>query len=366
MKCGDFRVHYQRDDGIFESNSSRVWLGIFLAFLLIFPHTSLASPYWLDVVNRILFYTVGAVGFNILVGFTGQISIGHAAFISIGAYTATLLGGGIELTDLSWSANPHITLPFTLPFWLCIPISGVVAAAIGMIFGLPSLRLKGFYLVMATFAAHFIWQFTTEHWLWLTNGNQGLLVPTPSLFGLEMDSDGSRYYLFLVVCVLAVWTGKNLFRTKVGRAFLAIRDQDISAQVMGVDLYAYKLLAFGISSFYAGVAGALMAYHTQIITPELFYIDLGIDYFVIIVIGGLGSTLGSVYGAIFIILFPEILAELSTVLGHGYPRLLTAFAYLRQFIFGLVIVLFLIFRPEGLADMWRKTKNYFTVWPFAY
>ncbi len=366
MKCGDFRISYQTDDSIFESWSSRGWLIAFLLFMLVFPYTFLATPYAMDIVDRILFYAVGAVGFNILVGFTGQISIGHAAFISIGAYTATLLGGGIELTGFSWSVDPHITLPFTLPFWLCIPIAGVVAAAIGMIFGLPSLRLKGFYLVMATFAAHFIWQFTSEHWLWLTNGNQALLVPTPSLFGLELDSDSSRYYLFLLVCVLAVWSGKNLFRTKVGRAFLAIRDQDISAQVMGVNLYTYKLLAFGIGSFYAGVSGALMAYHSQIITPELFYIELAIDYFVIIVVGGIGSILGSVYGAIFIILFPEMLSEISTVLGHGYPRLLTAFAYLRQFIFGLVIVLFLIFRPEGLADIWRKTKNYFALWPFAY
>jgi branched-chain amino acid transport system permease protein len=347
MRCGDFRTTYAADEQIFETLYPKIGLACLGLALAVLP--GVLTSYWLDVVNRIGIAIVGAVGLNILTGFAGQISIGHAAFLAVGAYaTANLAGRG------------------GLPFWVALPAAGLVTALVGMIFGVPSLRLKGLYLAMATLAAHFIVEFTVQHWDAMTGGVAGMPVAAPRLGTLALDTDARLFYVIFAVVVGGVVFAKNLFRTRVGRAFVAIRDRDVSAEVMGVNLFRYKLLAFGVSSFYAGLAGGLLAYQAKIITPENFPIGVAIDYLAMIIIGGLGSILGSVLGAVFMTLLPEVLRLGFTALSGLSPHLIGAFASIREGVFGLLIIVFLIFEPDGLAARWRTVKDYFRVWPFAY
>jgi len=346
MRSGEFHVSYRADMAIFETARARWVLAVFLAVLFVLP--LFGSSYWLDVLNRAAIAVIAATGLNILTGFTGQISLGNAAFLAIGAYaTAYLASRG-------------------LPFVLVIPAAGILAALAGMIFGVPSLRLKGLYLAMATLAAHFIVEFTVTHWDSVTGGVNGTSVPPPSVFGLALANDRSLAFLILPVCIAFLWFAKNLFRTRVGKAFVAIRDQDISAEVMGVEVFRFKLLAFGVSSFYVGVAGSLLAYQARIISPENFPLSLAIDQLGMIIIGGLGSVLGSILGAVFLTLLPEVLRLLTSALSGQFPALIQLFAPLKLGVFGITIVLFLIFEPDGLAARWRRIRNYFRLYPFSY
>jgi branched-chain amino acid transport system permease protein len=346
MLCGDFHTTYASDMAIFETDRGRWALGIFFAALLALP--VVATSYWLDVANRIAIAIVAAMGLNILTGFTGQISIGNAAFLAVGAYsTAFFAGHGV-------------------PFVVAIPASGLVAALAGMIFGIPSLRLKGLYLAMATIAAHFVVEFTVTHWDSVTGGVAGISIPSPSIGSLTLGDDRRLFYVILACTAVALLFAKNLFRTRVGKAFVAIRDQDISAEVMGVEVFRYKLLSFGVSSFYVGVAGSLLAYQARIISPENFPLTLAIEYLGMIIIGGLGSVLGSILGATFITLLPEALRLATGALSHEYPALIQLFAPLKLGVFGLAIVLFLVFEPDGLAARWRRIRNWFRLYPFSY
>jgi branched-chain amino acid transport system permease protein len=346
MLCGDFRTTYASDMAIFETGRARWGLAIFLAALLALP--LVATAYWLDVANRVAIAVVAAMGLNILTGFTGQISIGNSAFLALGAYsTAFLAGHGV-------------------PFVVAIPASGLVAALAGMIFGIPSLRLKGLYLAMATLAAHFIVEFAVTHWDSVTGGVAGISIPSPSIGALTLGDDRRLFYVIFPCAAAALLFAKNLFRTRVGKAFVAIRDQDISAEVMGVEVFRYKLLSFGVSSFYVGVAGSLLAYEARIISPENFPLTLAIEYLGMIIIGGLGSVLGSILGATFITLLPEALRLGTGSLSHQYPALIQLFAPLKLGVFGLAIVLFLVFEPDGLAARWRRIRNWFGLYPFSY
>ncbi|HLX08247.1 MAG TPA: branched-chain amino acid ABC transporter permease [Thermoanaerobaculia bacterium] len=347
MRCGDFKTSYADDMAIFDSGFARWGLGLLLLALLAVP--AVASGYWMDVANRIGIAVIAALGLNILTGFTGQISLGNAAFMAVGAYATAYLDG-------------HLGLP--LP--AVIPLAGALAAVAGMIFGVPSLRLKGLYLAMATLAAHFIVEFVVTHWHAVTGGVNGLSVPAAGLFGRALDSDAKLFYLIFPLTCLLVLFAKNLFRTKVGKAFVAIRDQDVSAEVMGVNLFKYKLLSFGVSSFYVGVAGSLLAYQAKYISPENFPISLAIDSLAMIIIGGLGSVLGSILGAIFITVLPELLRLGAARLSDVFPGMAGLLASLKLGAFGLAIVLFLIFEPDGLAARWHKIKTYWRLYPFSY
>ena len=347
MRCGDFRTSYVEDMTIFDTNFARASLAFFLAVLLTVP--LFATPYWMDVLNRIAIAVIGAVGLNILTGFTGQISLGNAAFLAVGAYSTAAIAS-------RWN----------LPCLAVIPLSGLITAGVGMVFGVPSLRLKGLYLAMATLAAHFIVEFTVVHWEAITGGVNGVSVAPARLFGLAFDSDKSLFYLILPLAAFLVLFAKNLFRTKVGKAFVAIRDQDISAEVMGVNVFKHKLMSFGVSSFYVGVAGSLLAYQARIISPENFPLQVAIDYLGMIIIGGLGSILGSILGAIFITLLPELLRLVSGSLSGAFPGAVQLFASLKMGVFGLTIVLFLMFEPDGMAARWHTIKNYWKLYPFSY
>ena len=347
MPCGLFHTRYRTDERIFQTIWVRSWLtGLCLSvFLLPF----FAGGYILYVANTIFIFIVGAIGLNILTGFTGQISIGHGAFVAIGAYSSAI-----------------ITTRLNLPFWLALPAGGLCAALIGMFFGIPSLRVKGLYLAIATLAAQFITDYTIVHWESLTNGITGMYIPSPELFGFVFEGDRKFYYLLLLFAVAAVLSGRNLFRTRIGRALIAVRDRDIAAELIGVSLFRYKLLAFGLSSFYAGVAGGLWGFYTNVITPEHFTIVLSIDYLAMIIVGGLGSIIGTIFGVIFMTILPELLTTISLLLKDTFGQITTLLSAIKGLVFAVTIILFLIFEPEGLAEIWRRIKAYWKLWPFSY
>ena len=347
MRCGDFKESYIKDEEIFQSIFVKFWLGLFILFLLFLP--LVADAYVLYVANLIGFAIVGAVGLNILTGFTGQISLGHAAFVGVGGYTAAIL-----MTKFNFS------------FWLALPCAGFVAAGAGLVIGIPSLRVKGLYLCMATLAAQFIFEFIFIHWESMTHGIRGINVPAPALGNFALDTEKRFYYLTLVVVVLAVVYARNLVRSRVGRAFVAIRDRDLAAEIMGISLFRYKLTAFAISSFYAGIAGALWVSFMRIVTPEHFPFHLSIQYLAMVIVGGMGSVLGSIFGAIFMVLTPEVLNVLSAALSKMIPAMGQLFIPMKEVVFGAFIVLFLIFEPRGLAEIWRRIKAFFLLWPFSY
>jgi branched-chain amino acid transport system permease protein len=347
MRCGDFRTSYQADMAIFDSNLSRWLLGASFVALLAFP--GFASSYWLDVANRIGIAVIAAMGLNVLTGFTGQISLGNAAFLSVGAYTT------------AWLAGKGV------PFFVAMYASGLISALVGMVFGIPSLRLKGLYLAIATLAAHFIIEFVVVHWESVTGGVNGISVASPQLIGgYSFDTDQRLYYIVLAAAAFHLWFAKNLFRTRMGKAFIAVRDHDISAEVMGVSVFKHKLYAFGVSSFFVGVAGSLLAYQAKIISPENFPLSVAIDQLGMIIIGGLGSVLGSILGAVFMTLLPEVLRLVTSALAGQLPGLVQLFAALKLGVFGLTIVLFLIFEPDGMAARWHRIKAYWKLYPFSY
>ena len=347
MRCGDFKESYIKDEEIFQSIFVRIWLGLFFLGLLALP--LVANAYVLYVANLIGFAIIGAVGLNILTGFTGQISLGHAAFVGVGGYTAAIL-----MTKLNFS------------FWLALPCAGFVAAGAGLIIGIPSLRVKGLYLCMATLAAQFIFEFIFIHWESMTLGIRGINVPAPALGNLVLNTEKRFYFLTLAVVIFAVVYARNLVRSRVGRAFVAIRDRDLAAEIMGISLFRYKLTAFAISSFYAGVAGALWVSFMRIVTPDHFPFHLSIQYLAMVIVGGMGSVIGSIFGAVFMVLTPEVLNILSAELSKMVPAAGQLFIPMKEVVFGALIVLFLIFEPMGLAEIWRRIKAFFLLWPFSY
>jgi len=345
MYIGDFKETYASDQAVFSNFTSRFWLGVLFLTLLIFPFV--AGDYSLFMANLAGIAIIGAVGLNILTGFAGQISLGHAAFIGVGGYTAAIL-----------------STRFNLPFLLCLPLSGFMAAFFGIIVGGPSLRLKGLYLCIATLAAQLILEFVFVHWESVTGGIRGINVSAPDIFGFVIDNDFKFYFLTLVMVILCVTAARNLFRTRVGRAFIAIRDRDISAELMGINLMQYKLYAFGVSSFFAGISGCLWVNFLKTVTPEHFPLMESVRYLAMIIVGGMGSILGSILGAIFMTIVPEVIKTILGLIVNVFPTAMSFLFPFQQVIFGLLIVGFLIFEPHGLAEIWYRIKNYFHLWPF--
>lgn len=347
MRIGDFKESYAADEAVFRTPTARFWLCLLGAALLVFPW--LAGEYLIYMANITGVAVVGAVGLNVLTGCTGLISLGHAAFIGVGAYTSAILVSQLGL-----------------PFIVTLPLSGLMSALCGVIVGAPSLRMKGLYLCIATLAAQMILEFAFVHWESLTHGIRGLNLPAPSIFGISLASGAAFYYVVMAVAAVAVTACRNLFRTRVGRAFIAIRDRDISAQLMGINLFRYKLYAFALSSFLAGMAGCLMANLLKVVTPEYFPLHLSIQYLAMIIVGGLGSILGSILGAIFMTIVPELLRSALNMFQDLDPQIMSYLFPLQTVIFGGLIVVFLVFEPHGLAEIWRRAKAYFRLWPFEY
>jgi branched-chain amino acid transport system permease protein len=348
--CGNFNESYREELAIFETDFGRLWLLVGLVLLFgVVPFIS--SPYILYILNTIGIYAIAALGLNLLIGYTGQISLGHGAFFGVGAYTAAIL---------ATKANS--------PFWLTLPAAGLVTAGVGMGFGIPSIRLKHLYLTIATLAGQFIIEYAFVQWEGLTGGAEGIIVTGTTLFGMDLGNDTIFYYVIFACLTVMAWIAANLVRTRYGRAFIAIRDNDRAAEGMGIPIFLYKLLSFAISSFYAGLAGALYAYYMMSITPEPFNLWLSIEFIAMIIIGGLGSISGSMFGAIFIVSLNEILSHATEFLMNIGPSTGVAItiAPLREFVFGLAIVMFIIFEPKGLAEVWRIARSIFRLWPFSY
>lgn len=322
----------------------RLWMAVVLILLLPF----ILTPFWLSVANRIGIAIIGAIGLNILTGFTGQISLGQGGFLAVGAYTSGLLVVRLELPTL-----------------LAIVLAVLFTALVGALFGIPALRLKGLYLAIATLASQFIIIYLVRNAEWITQGRDSISVPRPELFGFQLIGDFRWYWVIAGCAVLATIAGRNLFRSGIGRAFMAVRDQDIAASALGVNLTKYKVLSFAVSSGFVGLAGALTG-HYRIITFERFELVTSIEYLAMIIVGGLGSILGAILGAIFIVLLPAAIEQLGTSVRGIFPGLTAQLPALQLGAFGLVIILFLIFEPRGLARIWQRSKDYFRLWPFRY
>ncbi len=341
-----YHTDYREDTALLPTLWVKAWLAVLVALLIVAPF--ILSRYQLSILNEMSIAVVGAVGLNLLIGYTGQISLGHGAFIAIGAYTTALLTGKVGL-----------------PFIVSLPLSGAMAALLGMIVGIPALRLKGLYLALGTLAFGFVVEYVVFHWD-LTQGDMGTAVPRVSLGGWVIRTEWQYFYFSTAFAALAVIVGKNIARSKIGRSFTAIRDRDIAADAMGIPLAKYKVMAFAISSFYAGTAGCLMAHYQKWIVPGNFDLHLSIAYIAMIILGGLGTILGSVLGAILITGIPHGIIYTTDFFKDGYPALSGLIVDFKLGIFGLIVVLALLFEPQGLAGIYRRVKTYWKTWPFKY
>jgi branched-chain amino acid transport system permease protein len=317
------------------SLKQRIIGGVALAAVASLPF--FGSNYALDVANRCGIAVIAVLGLNILTGFTGLISLGNAAFMAIGGFSAAFLAARAGVNGFA-----------------AIPAAGAIAALLGMVVGIPSLRLKGLYLAMATLAAHFIVEFTVVKWESVTGGVSGLSVPAPALLGIALDDDRKLFGLVLALALAALLFARNLFRSRPGRAFIAVRDHETAAAVMGVDVFRAKITAFGLSAFFVGVAGALSAFQSRIISPESYPLSLAIDALSMVIIGGMGSVAGSVLGAVGLTLLPEGLRAGATALSSQWPDLIARLSSLKELVFSVLIIVFLIFEPHGLAATWRR------------
>lgn len=351
-EAGIFKTTYAADMALYPLPIAK-WTVAALALLFVVLIPLLFAEYYLAILNLIFIAVVGALGLNILVGYTGQISIGHGAFMSVGAYTAA-----------------NLAVRLDLPFWITLPAGGLMAALIGVVVGIPSLRIKGLYLAIATLAGQLIIEWTINHVPAISGGAQASIqVPRPDLFGLILNTQSRLYFFLLFFAALAIVATLNLMCSRIGRAFIAVRDQDIAAEIIGINIYRYKLLSFAISSFYAGVCGVLYTYYFGIANYEQFQLIVSIDYLAMIIIGGLGSVLGSIFGAIFVTLLPIVLRLLLENVGSlvfSESELANVISGTRLAVFGALIIFFLIVEPEGLNRLWRNVRNYFRVWPFSY
>lgn len=346
--CGTFDRNYAQDMAIVRTRWQ--WVLTIGGLLLLLCMPLFTDSRLLNLVNLIGIGVIVAHGLNIVTGYCGQIHMGISAFMAVGAYTAALL------------ANQGV------PFYITIPCGAIMAAVVGSVFALPSLRVKGFYLAMATLAAQFIIPALIANPLeGLTGGVNSLRVPAPEFFGISLRSNSQIFFLIIPLAILMTFFAKNLARTGFGRAFVAIRDNDLAAELMGINVFKYKLLAFFISSLFAGVAGALWAYWVRALNPEQFTLMDSIWYLGMVVVGGMGSTAGAVFGVIFIRVLEEFTKFAGAFLTPIFPQAEVFFqGAVNPVVFGLVIMLFLILEPRGLAHRWQLFKASYRLRPFPY
>ena len=334
-----FKTDYAQDLTLFKHSGQVFWFGLLMIALLAAPH--LVGEYVMSQLHFICIYSIVGLGMMLLVGFTGQISLGHAAFLAVGAYPEALL----QATGV--------------PFFISLPMAALLSAAFGWVLGLPALRLKGIYLAIATLAFNVIVEEVLARWEGLTGGNSGLHLKPVELFGLKLDGDTSFYYLCLGLTVLATLALLNLLRSPTGRAFVAIRDSEISASCMGVNLATYKTMSFAISAALTGIGGALYAHKVTFISPEQFTLLQSIELITIVILGGVGFIHGAVLGAAFVIVLPQLIS-----LAKDYLPGNVAGSGLQAVVFGLVLILFIIFEPYGLYGRWLKVRTWFELFPF--
>ncbi|MBL8660383.1 MAG: branched-chain amino acid ABC transporter permease [Rhodospirillales bacterium] len=356
-RCGDFKTSYRADTTIFPSARSRAFALVGVALLIAAPLQiggfSVLSDYWITLLIQIGYLAIAALGLNVLVGFTGQISLGHSAFFGFGAF-----------------ASAYLNNTYGVPVFFSIPLAALWTTAVGLIVGIPAGRIKGLYLAIATLASQFILQDFFARADWFTGGSSGSLAAPFAVFGYQISGDRQYFYVVLAYLVVMYLLAANLMRSRDGRALVAVRDHYLSAEVMGVNLTKYRVLSFGISSFFAGIGGALYAHYLQYVSVEAFDILLSIQFLGMVIIGGLGSIMGSLLGTIFMVLLPEAMSWAVNILRAtdwgNVPSIVNGLAFLKQAAIGLAIVLFLIFEPDGLAHRWRQIKAYWKLYPFSY
>ncbi len=410
---------YEADQALLPTATKRVALAVFLGLLVLLPFTGndgpakvrrfdielpfigfLSADTWLQLMGTACIYAIGALGLNILTGLAGQVSLGHAFFMAVGAYTAAAFGA---------PEGPLVGMG--LPIWVWLPLAGIIPAAIGLIVGPTAVRVRGLYLAIVTLGLVFIGEYVWRNWVTLTGGSQaGRTFPEleirfwkeeTALLDVSIDStwtssEGQGFLFLLALLVVFTVLAKNIQRTRAGRAFQAIRDRDVAAEVMGVDEVRYKLLAFGISSFFAGIAGALLASYFGRTIPETWGLLLSIQFIAIILIGGAGTVSGTLMGAAFVIMLPRFVQNFTEWLkaavdsGEGVVAFLgdlfistgtgdfglintapgvapgLSVFQLNQVLYGLLIIAFLIFEPLGLYGIWLRVRNYWKGWPFTY
>ena len=335
-----FKTAYTQDIALAKHGGHTFWYSVLVLALLAAPWVF--TEYWLAQLTFVLIYSIAALGIMLLAGFTGLFSLGHAAFLGVGAYTQAVLSNA------------------GVPFPLALLGAGTLSAATGWVVGLPALRVKGIYLGMATLSFGFIVEEVLARWESVTGGNAGMHIEKPNLSGWVLETEIQFYFLCLLITVLATLGIVNLLRAPTGRAFVAIRDSEISAQSMGIHLARYKTLSFALSAGLAGIAGALYVHKLQFISPDQFNILQSIDLLLMIVIGGLGSIHGAFLGAIFLITMPQLIAMVKDYL----PTVVGQAPGLQGLVYGLVLIAFVLFEPMGLYGRWLKVRTYIEMFPF--
>jgi len=354
-EAGQFKSTYAEDQQIFPIRQDRIAIAALLvAAFVVVP--LIADQYWLSaILTPFLIFSLAALGLNILTGYAGQLSLGTAAFMAVGAFMAY---------------NFVLRMPWlgVIPSFI---LAGLCAAAVGIVFGLPSLRIKGFYLAVATLACQFFVLWAIQRIGWFTNNSPSGVIAAQKvvILGFAFDTPVRKYLLTLGIVAAMALLAKNLMRSETGRAFMAVRDMDVAAEVIGIRMMHTKLLAFAISSFYCGVAGALYAYtYLGTVEPEAFTLDLSFRILFMVIIGGVGSILGSFMGAAFITLLPIFLSVLFGAISHatGMEPSHAVVSNLELIIFGGMIIFFLIVEPHGLARLWQIAKEKLRLWPFPH
>ncbi|TFV87729.1 branched-chain amino acid ABC transporter permease [Oxalobacteraceae bacterium OM1] len=348
-EAGQFKVTYQADNQVFPIRQDRLGIAALLAFaFLVVPF--IASPYTFSaILIPFLIFALAALGLNILTGYAGQLSLGTAAFMAVGAFA---------------SYNFILRIP-GIPLLVAFILGGLCAALVGVAFGLPSLRIRGFYLAAATLATQFfvVWCLTKIQWFTNYSTSGVITAQQMSILGYEFTTPQSKYLLTLSIVAVMALLVKNMTRTNVGRSWMAVRDMDVAAEVIGFRPMRTKLLAFAVSSFYCGIAGALYAYaYLGTVEPEAYNLDLSFRILFMIIIGGVGSVIGAFFGSAFIVLLPILL----NIIAHGLALPTSVASNLELMVFGALIIFFLIVEPHGLARLWQIAKEKLRLWPFPH
>ena len=349
LRRGYLKRSYNADMEIFHTRNRKLLLALFILAILLLPFV--VSKFTVNVLNLIALATLGALGLNLLIGVAGQIAIGSAAFLAIGSVGAVVFGRNLGL-----------------PFILVIPLSALCAATVGAVIGIPALRLRGLYLLMATMALHFIVNYAFNRYQSAAVGEVGFVLPRANLFGWTLQTPQHWYYVLVGVSAVAAIAVTNLLRSRFGRAWRAIHHRDIAAEIIGINVPRAKIQVFMVSAALTGVQGALLAYYMRIVSSDAFTFDVAVQYIAMIIIGGLGSVLGSYLGAVFVIGLPFLLQGLaeqlpkdSGLVGH---LLASNIFELQTVVYGVAIIAFLLMEPRGLAYLWIRLTTYFRLWPF--
>jgi branched-chain amino acid transport system permease protein len=345
LRTGTFHENYAQDMAALQSGKQ--WGAVIVFVALLFSCPLFCSDRVLTILTTMGIAVVSVHGLSILTGYCGQISIGHAGFMAVGGYTSAILCAKLGF-----------------PFWAALPCGALAAGIAGIFFGLPSLKIRGFYLIMATIAAHFIIIWIIIQLRSITGGADGLSVPRPMLGSIKLSSKTNYFYLVMVLACLATITAHNIVRTRAGRAFIAIRDNDLAAEVMGISLWSYKLQAFFIGCVYAGAAGSLLIHYISFASIDQFPFMDSVWYLGMLIVGGMGNTAGAIFGVVALKLLDELVTIGGPILAAAVaPQAAASLALISH---GLIIIIFLIFEPRGLHHRWEMIKAYFRLWPYSH